>query len=75
MDSRPEPDHRDGMYHQLTQAIAESRQEFETDYIKMRWFQNGNGHMTFKRRGLVDRINQIIAKRFPNALPAPRGSV
>ncbi|ONZ24329.1 hypothetical protein A8F44_22135, partial [Burkholderia cenocepacia] len=34
----------------------------------LRWFKNGNGHLTFKRADLVDRMNLILAKHYPNAL-------
>jgi hypothetical protein len=38
----------------------------------LRLFRNGNGHLCFKRPELIDAMNAIIARHFPNALPAPR---
>jgi hypothetical protein len=44
----------------------------ENDYVSIRTFMNGNGHVTFKRIDLVDKMNRIIAKHYPGALPAPK---
>lgn len=40
------------------------------DYLHLRWFKNGNGHITFKRPDLVEQMNLILAKHYPHALPA-----
>jgi len=42
--------------------------EAENDYFHLRWFKNGNGHLTFKRADLVEQMNRILAKHYPNAL-------
>lgn len=44
----------------------------ETDYLLIRCFKNNNGHITFKRPDLVEKMNKIIAKHYPGALPAPK---
>jgi hypothetical protein len=75
LDGKPEPDHRDGMYHVLSKAHREAGawpKTADTEYLSVRLFKNGNGHVTFKRPELVDQLNRIIAKRFPGALPEPR---
>lgn len=76
MDGKPEPDHRRGIYHTFAPLFAATRgawpKNFEHEYFRLRLFRNGNGHLTFKRLDLVDDLNQIIAKHFPGALPAPR---
>lgn len=46
--------------------------QVENEYLQIRVYKNGNGHVTFKRPELVDRMNLIIAKHFPGALPAPK---
>jgi hypothetical protein len=71
LDGRPEPDHRQGFHRQVAAAIDAGIQ-VENDYVSVRLFRNGNGHLTFKRLDLVDRMNAIIAKHYPGALPAPR---
>jgi hypothetical protein len=46
--------------------------QVENDYLAIRTFKNGNGHVMFKRPDLVDAMNRIIAKHYPGALPAPK---
>jgi hypothetical protein len=46
--------------------------EHEFQYFSARWFKNGNAHITFTRMDLVDQLNRIIAKHFPDALPEPK---
>lgn len=53
-------------YHGCAQRKA------ETAYLSIRTFKNGNGHVTFKRPDLVEKMNKIIAKHYPGALPAPK---
>lgn len=77
LDGKPEPDHRGGMYHVLTRSVperpaAEFPRAAENDYLAVRLFRNGNGHASFKRPDLVERMNLILAKHYPGALPEPR---
>lgn len=75
LDGKPEADYRHGCYAQLAMAFREQPawpKAFENPYFSIRLFRNGNGHMTFKRFDLVDTLNRIIARHFPNALPEPR---
>ncbi|OQV64576.1 hypothetical protein AK51_28750 [Serratia nematodiphila DZ0503SBS1] len=37
---------------------------------KIKYFQKGSAHIIFKRPELVDKLNDIIAKHFPSALPS-----
>lgn len=72
VDGKPEPDHRRGMYSLLSSAQTARQFEAETEYFHIRWFWKGTGHVTFKRPDLVDRLNEIIARHFPQALPDGR---
>lgn len=73
LDGKPEPDSaRRGWYSRLVGCDKTTDPDAASDYISVRSFRNGNGHATFKRLDLVDRMNQIIAKHYPGALPAPR---
>jgi hypothetical protein len=77
LDGKPEPDHRGGISAMLSAAGLNSWYPrkigtCENDYLSIRTFKNGNGHVTFKRPDLVDRMNLIIAKHYPGALPAPK---
>jgi len=75
LDGKPEPDHRQGMYSILGSGFREQSdwpKTLETEYIAIRIFKNGNGHITFKRSELVDHLNRMIGRRYPGALPEPR---
>jgi hypothetical protein len=77
LDNKPEPDHRNGVRAALNSAgmlYAYPRKcgICDTEYLSIRTFKNGNGHITFKRLDLVDQMNRIIAKHYPGALPAPK---
>lgn len=68
LDGKPEADHRAGVYYLIGQARQRRQTEAENDYLYLRWYKNGNGHLQFKRPDLVERMNQIVAKHYPNAL-------
>lgn len=70
LDGKPEPDHRQGAYQRLSAAKL-TVADFD-GYFTVKGFKNGNGHLTFNRPDLVDRMNQIIAKHYPGALPPAR---
>lgn len=72
LDGKPEPDHRNGWNQRLSRAKTTADPDPEDDFMRVRCFRNGNGHVTFKRPDLVDAMNRIIAKHFPGALPAPK---
>lgn len=75
LDGKPEPDHRGGISAMLRAAgLDYSRRTgvAENAYLSIRCFKNGNGHVTFKRPDLVNKMNLIIAKHYPGALPAPK---
>lgn len=71
-DGKPEPDHRAGIDYQMGEAHRQGRRECETAYFHLRWFKKGTAHLTFKRMDLVDRLNGVIAKHYPGALPEPK---
>ncbi|MFL9867282.1 DUF4942 domain-containing protein [Paraburkholderia fungorum] len=68
LDGQPEPDHRHGAYCLVSDAQQARQTEAENAYFHLRWFRNGNGHVTFKRPELVRQMNLILAKHYPNAL-------
>lgn len=70
LDGKPEPDHRHAMYMHLSNALMKRPLErtIDLEYFELRWFKNGNGHLTFKRPELVEKINKIISRNYPNAL-------
>lgn len=70
---KPEADHRAGWFQLVSEAIRGTGMA-ENDTLEIRLYGNGNGHLLFKEQAVVDRLNRIIAQRFPDALPAPRES-
>lgn len=72
LDGQPEPDHRHGMYRTLSAALHAHATTWSGPYFSLRWFRKGSGHLTFTRPDMVDELNRILARHFPNALPAPR---
>lgn len=77
LDGKPEEDHRNCLVTRLESAKRGAnggtvlRGEIDDTYVHIRWFKNGNGHITFKRPDLVDKLNAIISKHYPDALPEP----
>lgn len=72
LDGRKEPDYQQGLCAALRQCLARHRhdgvQEFETDYWRVRFYQNGAVHLWPKRQDLVARVNQMIAEHFGQTL-------
>lgn len=68
LEGKPEPDHRAGFYHTLSTALKQGTQPLETEYFSVRWYKKGTGHFTFKQLDLVEKLNEILAKHYPNAL-------
>ncbi len=71
-DSQPQPDHRSNFSARAAFKSPRAAEEFVSDYASIKAFANGNAHIKFKRPDLVDKLNAILAARFPDALPAPR---
>jgi hypothetical protein len=72
LEGKPEPDHRNGWWSLLNKVNRKSDPDAFDDFMTVKSFRNGAGHVTFKRLDLVDQMNRIIAKHFPNALPEPK---
>lgn len=74
-DGKPEVDHRGSCYRLVSTAMQTTPtwpKMAENDYFSIRLFKNQSGHVTFTRPDLVTRLNRIIAKHYPNALPEPK---
>lgn len=69
LDGKPEPDYRQG-FNSLVKArdYSPSVGSVETEYLTLKWFKNGNGHATFKRLDLVEKMNKILHIYYPNAI-------
>lgn len=67
-DGKPEPDHRLRVWHTIRKGAG----LYEMEYMLLKVHKKGTGHVTFKRVDLVERLNGVIAKHHPNALPPPQ---
>ncbi|AHM71344.2 DUF4942 domain-containing protein [Yersinia hibernica] len=72
LDGKTIPDNRHDVSIQFMDFVRDNphQQVFEDDMFTIRYFQKGSGHITFKRLDLVEKMNDIVAKHYPGALPA-----
>lgn len=70
LDGKPEPDHRQGWSAKIWEAKRNGAcpHTLETEYLRIKLFKNGNGHVEFLRMPLVDELNRILASHYPDAL-------
>lgn len=69
LDGKPVPENRNDLSVRLADHIGKQHASvFEDEYVSIRYFQKGSGHITFKRPDLVDKMNDIIAKHYPGTL-------
>ncbi|HCD5813407.1 TPA: DUF4942 domain-containing protein [Klebsiella oxytoca] len=72
LDGKTIPDNRHDVSIRFMDFVRDNphQQVFEDDLFIIRYFQKGSGHITFKRRDLVEKMNDIVAKHYPGMLPA-----
>ncbi|WNN51053.1 DUF4942 domain-containing protein [Hafnia alvei] len=70
LDGKPIPDNRADVTRRLGDHIHENRHSnsYEDEIFKIKYFQKGTAHITFKRPELIDKLNDIIARHYPGAL-------
>lgn len=70
LDGKPIPDNRSDITTRLMVHIRDNPAEdvYEDEFFRVRYFQKGTAHLTFKRLDLVERMNDIIAKYYPGML-------
>lgn len=76
LDGKPEADHRESVGRHFSQYVRQQRDNegihfpgtWECELFALRYFKNGNGHLTFKRMDVVDKMNKILAKHYPDAI-------
>jgi hypothetical protein len=71
LDGKPLPDNRADVACRLDDHISQHKSagSYEDALFRVKYFQKGTGHITFKRPELIDKMNDIVAKHFPAALP------
>ena len=70
LDGKPVPENRNDLAVRLDAHISKQHASvFEDEYVEIRYFQKGTGHIIFKRSDLIDKMNGIVARYFPATLP------
>lgn len=75
LDRKPPPCRTQSVIESIREEHGSFVQAFQHDsspYFKIRSFKNGNCDIDFKRMDLVLKMNEILAKKHPNALPPNR---
>lgn len=62
IDGAPVPDYASCILSKMQAAINDKLWEVETDQLHVRWYKNGNAHLTIKTREHMDRLNAILAE-------------
>ncbi|EFO2720073.1 restriction endonuclease subunit M, partial [Escherichia coli] len=44
------------------------KEDYEDEMFSIRYFKKGSAHITFRKPELVDRLNDIIARHYSEAL-------
>ncbi|MEI9745549.1 DUF4942 domain-containing protein [Enterobacter ludwigii] len=71
LDGKPVPDNRADVTRRLGDHIHANRysNRYEDEMFAIKYFQKGTAHISFKRPELVVKLNDIIARHYPGALP------
>lgn len=75
LDGKTLPDHRTGVLNQFQNHVSHFRKtsaDFDSEYFTLRYFKKGSGHLTFRRSDLTEKLNEILSRHFPDALPPAR---
>lgn len=70
LNGKPVPDNRADVTRRLSDHINENRYStsYEDEVFTIKYFQKGTAHITFKQSELVDKLNNIIARHYPEML-------
>lgn len=53
----------------ISDMVRNNNQNFETEFFIVKWYKKGTMHLQFKNAESIIKINDLIAKFFPSALP------
>ena len=69
---KPIPDNRENIIIRLDDHIrsVQGKACYEDEMFSIRYFKKGSAHITFRKPELVDRLNDIIARHYPEMLPS-----
>jgi hypothetical protein len=71
-DGKTEPDHRSSIGRHFPTYHCPERKFMSGPYFDIQTYKKGSAKVTFWRDDIVDKMNAILAKRYPGALPSPR---
>lgn len=70
MDGKPEPDHRNNLYHLARKQLAAGSNKVQSPYLDVILYRVARtAHVSITRLDLQDRVNKVLAEEFANALP------
>ena len=70
LDGKPEPEYRNSVSKEVRELRYKTFQgTIETPYFTLKTHKNGNGHLTFTRPDLVEKLNKILHVFYPYAIP------
>ena len=76
IEHQPIPDHRHDIAERVYQAVRQGNgpelpdNTYEDERFLIRWYQKGSLHVTFKQPELIQALNTILVRHYPDALPA-----
>ncbi|WP_395275001.1 DUF4942 domain-containing protein [Enterobacter bugandensis] len=67
------PDNRRDISYRLMEHIRDNpfKETYEDDLFRIRYFQKGTAHVTFKRAELIEIMNDINTKHYTGMLTKP----
>lgn len=71
-DKKIVPDFRDSSGLRFSEFVKKNQlngEVYEAEYFSIRYFKKGSAHITFMRMDLVEKMNDVLASHFPDALP------
>jgi hypothetical protein len=70
LDGKPIPDNRADVACRLSDHINQhkSADSYEDELFRIKYFQKGSVHITFRCPELVDKMNDIVARHYPDML-------
>lgn len=72
LDGKNVPDHRiaaGAAFYDFTSANQWNGEKYEHEYFSVKYYKKRSGHIIFKRPDLVEKLNDIITRHHPGALP------
>ncbi|OVZ84554.1 DUF4942 domain-containing protein [Yersinia intermedia] len=73
LDGKAIPDNRGGVTSRLYEHIRANSQmakDYQDDYLHIKYFMKGSAHLAFRKPALIDKMNDIVAKRYSQMLSA-----